>query len=111
MILKLGNRDYEIRFGIAALKFLDEVYKIEVQGVGFGYGLQSLITSLQMLNVLAIVNFIKAGTATEAQKPKDLDIENFIGNLTDEEFDNIFKEALEEIKKQPLTRATMKKFL
>ena len=112
MKLKIGKLEYPIYLGIEAMKYLDSVYKIVDQntGVEFGFGVGYLASNFKMFNILSLVHFIKAGTSTEQQKPSNKDIEEFIGTLDEEGLENLFLEATEELKKQPLTRLQMKKF-
>lgn len=112
MNLKIGGKDYQIHFGFDAINYLDTVYKISVEGyLDFGIGLNGIIVALQQKNLMGLLHFIKAGTSTEPQKPSNKDIEEFIGSLDDKAFDGLFKEALEEIKKSPLTRVKAKEIL
>lgn len=111
MQLELGGKKYDIYMGIASLNYLDKVYTIKDQasGIEFGAGVEFLISSLNMGNMMAMVHFIKAGTETEKSKPSNKAIEDFIGSLSDEELEELFSEAVEEIKKQPLTKHTVNK--
>lgn len=113
MQLKIGKKDYDINLGIRALKYLDDVYYYEEEqsGFRFGVGIELLTTGLSMGNILAVVNFIKAGTITERSKPSDEDIEEFIGSMTEDEFDSFLEEVKEELKKQPLTRTKARQIL
>lgn len=82
MTLKIGNRDYELHFGIEFLREIDRDYemKVERQGVhiGLGQGLAMVYTKLATYNPVAIYDVIKAGTITEQQKPSNKDIEAFL---------------------------------
>ena len=111
MQLELSGKKYDIYMGIASLNYLDKVYTIKDQasGIEFGAGVEFLISSLNMGNMMAMVHFIKAGTETEKSKPSNKAIEDFIGSLSDEELEELFSEAVEEIKKQPLTKHTVNK--
>ena len=111
MQLKLGKMEYQLYLGIDAMKYLDSVYKIvdSTTGFEFGFGVNALVANFEMLNILAMVHFIKAGTSTESKKPSNRDIEEFLGTLDEDGLENLFKEAKEELKKQPLTRLQMKK--
>lgn len=106
MELKIGKKNYEINLGIAALKYLDDVYVFEDEASGFkfGLGVEMLTTNLAIGNTLALVHFIKAGTITERSKPSDKDIEEFFGSLSAEEFEKFVEDVKDELKKQPLTR-------
>lgn len=105
MVIKIGEKEFPITFGFAALEFLDKVYTIKT-GVGdIGQGLNMLLMYLMDENPLAIRTAIKAGTETLKQKPSNEDIDDFITELAEKEkLDGLFKELLDELKKQPLTK-------
>ena len=111
MQLNIGNKDYTIHLGIDALAYLDDKYNtIEpTTGLKIGYGVTALNAYLEMANVLALVTFIKAGTSTEMSKPSNKDIEEYLGSLELEDLDKLFKEAQDELGKQPLTRLAIKR--
>lgn len=106
MQLKIGDKEYSITLGFAALDYLDKVYYLEFQnGAKLGQGVAYTINYINDENPLVIYHMIKAGTITERSKPSNEDIEAFIletgekGNL-----DKLFKDFSDELKKQPLTK-------
>lgn len=109
MELKIGNRDYPIYLGIAAIDYLDNFddYRIEQNGMSFGFGVNMLYGNLEMGNVSSLVRFIKAGTCTEKQKPSNKAIEEFMAELDYEGLKALFEEAIDELKKQPMTRLSI----
>lgn len=111
MIITMEGREYELRFGIAALDYLDRIYTTSAEGIEFSVGLSMFASQIQMGNVTAIIHAIKAGTCTESHKPSNKVIEEFIGEMNEEEMDMFFLEVTEELKKQPLTRTATKKML
>lgn len=105
MNVTIGKKDYELRFGFAALDYLDHEYTIETQGYTFGQGLQIGVAYLLDHNPLALRAFIKAGTETEKSKPSNDEIEQFLMAKGDEgTLPALFDEVLGELKKQPLTK-------
>lgn len=111
MIINVGGREYEMRFGIAALDYLDKVYVTSAEGIEFSVGLSMFSSQVQMRNVTAMIHAIKAGTCTEPQRPSNKAIEEFIGSMDEEEMELFFLEVTDELKKQPLTRIATKKVL
>lgn len=112
MILKLGNRDYEIRISFASIDYLDKIYKVNVDGMmDYGVGLNMLVLGLQQEDLIVALNFIKAGTILEKQKPSNDEIEEYFGALDEKGFTAFFKEALDCLKKQPLTKVKVSKIL
>ena len=105
MQLKIGSKEYQIHIGLAALEYLNKVYTMDLEGVEVGFALNKLYIDINLKNVLAIANFIKAGTITEAQKPSNEDIENFIGGMDIKKQDDFFEEIKSFLGKSPLTKA------
>ena len=104
MQVKIGDTTYTIRIGLAALNYLDKIYTINIEGMEFGFSLNKIYVDIRLQNIMAIVNFIKAGTITEAQKPSNVDIENFIGEMDLKGQQDFFKEMEEELGKSPVTK-------
>ena len=104
MQVKIGDTTYTIRIGLAALNYLDKIYTINIEGMEFGFSLNKIYVDIRLQNIMAIVNFIKAGTITEAQKPSNVDIENFIGKMDLKGQQDFFKEMEEELGKSPVTK-------
>lgn len=107
MDLTIGGKTYNLKLGLKALKFIDELYLIN--GTNLGQGLQAITISITSESIGAIANLIKAGTITESQKPSDEDIELYIGTLTEKEVDKLFKDFLNLLKTQPLTKVMVTK--
>lgn len=106
-MLTIGGVKYEMRLGLAALNYLDGVYAIN--GANLGLGLSSVLAALGSYSVTGLVNMIKACTVTEAQKPSNKDIEAFIGDLSDEDFCNLYRDFFALARTAPLCRATIRR--
>lgn len=104
MQVKIGDTTYTIRIGLAALDYLDKVYTLNIDGMEFGFSLNKIYVDIRLQNIMAIVNFIKAGTITEAQKPSNVDIESFIGEMDLKGQQDFFEEMVEELGKSPVTK-------
>lgn len=104
MQVKIGDTTYTIRIGLAALNYLDKIYTLNIEGMEFGFSLNKIYVDIRLQNIMAIANFIKAGTITEAQKPSNVDIENFIGEMDLKGQQDFFEEMKEELGKSPVTR-------
>lgn len=104
MQVKIGDTTYTIRIGLAALNYLDKIYTLNIEGMEFGFSLNKIYVDIRLQNIMAIVNFIKAGTITEAQKPSNVDIENFIGEMDLKGQQDFFEEMVEELGKSPVTK-------
>lgn len=111
MELTIGNKTYPIYLGVAAIDYLDRFddYRIEKDGISFGFGVNLLYGNLGMGSISSLVRFIKAGTCTENQKPSDEAIESFMAELDYEALESLFEEAIDELKKQPMTRLSIER--
>ena len=111
MEIKIKEESYPIYLGFDAVNYLDQAYFLEVEGMKLGLGIASVIAQLKIGNVLATYNMIKAGTNTLTKKPSTEDIEEYIGSLTEKQFDKLNEDFISELKKQPLTRVTARKIV
>lgn len=112
MVLKINGKEYEIRFGFAGIDYLDRVYYVESHGVKLGQGLGMLYTYLEMQHPMSLLHAIKAGTITEKQAPSVKEIEEFVEEIAETEgLEKLFKDLGNELKKQPLTKGTIKTHL
>lgn len=108
MNLKINGKDYEIRFGFAAIDYLDKQYFVEASGIKLGQGIGMAYTYLNGQSPVAIFHVIKAGVITEKQQPSDNEIEEFVEEYAEKDgLNKLFKELASELKKQPLTKATV----
>lgn len=108
MELKINDKTYPLRLSIKGVNALDNIYKLEVEGIAFGMGLNSLATQLRMGNVTGLINFYKACTYHLAQKPTDEELEAYIGEMTEASYKKAFKEAEDFLSKAPLSRHQIK---
>ena len=109
MNLKINGKDYEILFGFKAIDYLDRVYFIETNGLKLGQGIGFAYNYLLNQQPLALFHAIRAGTITEKQQPSDAEIEAFAMEAGEKDnLEKLYKELANELKKQPLTKATVK---
>ena len=105
MILKIGERDYTLRFGLGFLREMNRLHSAELEGMKTGYGAMTLFNAGQAMNdPMAFVDIIKAGTVTEVQKPSNEAIEDLILN---DEYDKTINEIVAELKASPLLKKAM----
>lgn len=115
MILNLGGKEYELKFGFDFLEYLNATNSFEMefgeQSLSSGIGGSALLTmGLAQKQPTALYKTIKAGTAHLSQKPSNKDIEAYINEVADwedDEYNLIFDEIEQELKKQPATRREM----
>ena len=111
MNIKINEQEYPIYFGFDAINYLDNKYFADMNGIKLGVGVMSIFAQLKARNVLAIYNIIRAGTNTLPKQPSNQEIEEYIGALTEKQFEDLCEEFLKELKKQPLTRVTAGKIV
>lgn len=109
MILKIGNRDYTLNFGLAFLREMNKQHSVAIEGMATGYGAMTMFNAGQALNdPLALVDVIKASTITEPQKPSNKEIEEYLNDLVVKgKYTEVASEIVNEIKKQPLLKLAM----
>lgn len=111
MILKINGKDYPIKFGFAAIDYLDKQYAVETQGMKvLGQGIQQVYTYLGMESIMALYHAIRAATITEKSQPSIEEIEVYAEELSGKDgLSKLFEDLIDELKKQPLTKGTVAK--
>ena len=108
MILKIGERDYTLRFGLGFLREMNKLHSAELEGMKTGYGAMTLFNAGQALNdPMAFVDIIKAGTVTENHKPSNEAIEKYEDLILNDEYDKTITEIVNELKASPLLKKAM----
>lgn len=109
MIFKIGDKDYPLTFGLDFLREMNKLHSTELEGMKTGYGAMTMLNVGTALNdPLAMVDIIKAATATEQQKPSNRDIELYINDLAVEgKFKETLNQITDEIKKSPTLMLAM----
>lgn len=111
MNVKIGGREYELRFSLDAINYLDHVYTIDANGVKIGDGIQELTVYLNLRNPTALYHAIKAGTIREKQKPSNEEIETFLEEAGENGgLEKLADDFLSLLRRQPLTKAAVKAF-
>lgn len=112
MILKIGKKEYELKFGFAAINYLDSIYKANIDGmIDYGMGLNMLVLGLRNEDISVGYHFIKAGTVLEKQKPSNEEIEEYFGGLDEKGFTDFFEKAIECLKTQSLIKVKIAKII
>lgn len=110
MVITINQKEYELHFGWAFLRYMNKNSGFEVEEISMDTGgLPKLTLGAELQDPETMVKIIKAGTDTEKQKPSNLEIEQYVETLIMEEnYSDVFDEMWEEIKKQPLLAQAMK---
>lgn len=110
MILSINEKEYEVHFGMAFIRALDNKYY--TKGVGnaqFGMGLEVVIPKIMTGDVIALAEILYEGTASEKMRPTLKVIDNYIDTFDD--IDALFDEVIDELKKQNATKKRSIKIL
>jgi|SRR5690625_239594 len=111
MELTINGKDYELRFGIKAINTLDNLNKQSIEGLEFGVGVEMTNTKLSMGRPQGLVEAIKAGTSHLKSKPSTTDIEEYVEELAESDFeayDKLFNEIKEAMEQSPFLKKIMK---
>ena len=103
MILNINDKEYEVYFGIAFVRALDEKYNSPgIGGSKFGLGLETLVSKVYLGDAVALSDILYAGTASEKSRPTQRQIDQYIDEC--EDIDALFEEVINALKKQNATR-------
>lgn len=103
MIVKIKNKEYQINFGIAFVRALDQKYFTKgVGGATFGLGLEATVPKILTGDVTTLADYIYEGTAAEKSRPSQKEVDAFVDSI--EDIDAFFDEVVDELKKQNATR-------
>lgn len=109
MNLTIGDKEYELDFGLDFIATLDKLYTQKADGMEFGLGVESSIPYLKMKNPTVLVNLIKAGTSHLKSKPSNKDINAFLlDKATNEKLDDLYKEFEESMAVAPFLKGKLK---
>lgn len=106
MKLTINKKDYELKFGLDFINFLDKKYYIEQDGFKLGQGLTYVVLQIELGNPLILLDLIMAATVTGAKLKMD-DVKSFIE--TEADIDALLNEFLSKLEETPITRFTMNK--
>lgn len=111
MKVTIGDKEYELQFGILFNNVLDNIYKQNIEGMEFGMGVEMAYSYLSNENPSGVFNVIKAATAHLKQKPSNEDLEAYIGEraTADRGLDKFCKELINEMKDSPFLKSKIQK--
>ena len=104
MIININNRDYELHFGWAFLKYANKANGLEIEGMSVGVGgMTKLELGTNLLDPETLYIALKAGLASEPHQPSNADLERFIEEkITDGTYEEFYTELWKEVKKAPV---------
>ena len=107
MVLTIGDKEYEVNFGIRFVRELDKKYfTTDANGVKWGMGLEIVLPQILMANdALILSEVLYMGTCTLKSRPTPADVDTFIDEC--EDIEALFGEVIEELKKQNATKTKL----
>lgn len=108
----VNGKEYELKFGLAFIRQLDEKFKVDYQGIEFGMGINLANMGLNQLNPATLSDIIKAAATHSGKAPKQQDVDNAIDEYAEKNdgLDQLFADVIEEMGKSPTIKGTAKKF-
>lgn len=112
MILEIGKKEYELKFGLRFIRELDKQYKVDYQGLKFGMGINLAFVGLNQYNPTALVDVISCALAHLNTPPKLNKIERSIEDYADDNdgLDSLFKEVTDEMGKSSVVKDSLERF-
>lgn len=112
MEFTVNDKEYDLKFGLAFVRQLDEKFKVDYQGVEFGMGVNLANVGLTQLNPATLSDVIKAAATHSGKAPKQHDVDNALDDYADEHdgLEGLFEEVTAEMGKSSTIKASIKKF-
>lgn len=113
MQIKINANEYTLHFGWSFLEEINNVFgvRVEVDGNEMNTragGLTFLENGLERFDPITVAKAIKAGTNTYKNQPQFKDIQSYVEGILvkdSQEYVDLAKGILEEIKKEPMLKA------
>lgn len=114
MLIEIKDKEYELKWNLEAINYLDNTYTIDFDMEGmkakFGAGLQSGVSQLSLGSPVVVANFIRAGLKHyKALIFTDESIEDAIINRINKDGDiyKLIEDIQESLKDNPLTKTSV----
>lgn len=106
MEIKIDETTYELQFGLGFIRAIDEVYKVDLNGLPLGVGVESIVPQLIVESPVVLFEVIKAATSHLNSKPSNEGIEKFLEEkAANDELSPLFQDVLERIKESSFLKA------
>lgn len=106
MVLSIKNKEYELHFGVAFIRALDNKYFTQgAGGAKFGLGVEVSVPKLMSGDAVALADMLYEATASEKSRPSQKDVDSYVDSV--EDIDALFEEVIEELKNSNATKKKM----
>ena len=109
MQLTINEKSQELVFGVEALEFLDNKYKMEQGGMELGMSIAYVLTNFATGNVSMLSDLIEAGTRVNKPKPTRKEINEYIVSLDLDDLEKLYDDIYENFTAQPVVALQMKR--
>ena len=104
----INGKERELKFGIGFIRKLDDVYKVDYNGIEFGMGLNMANIQLQQFNPTALVEVIHAAVrGVTSQKQVDEAVEDYADE--NDGLGELFELIMEEMGKSAIVKDSLKR--
>lgn len=108
MEFEINGKERELKFGIGFIRKLDEVYKVEYNGIEFGMGLNMANAQLQQFNPTALSEVIRSAIkGNVSQRQMDEAIEEYADE--NDGLGSLFESVIDEMGKSTVVKDTLKR--
>ena len=108
MEFEINGKERELKFGIGFIRKLDDVYKVDYNGIEFGMGLNMANIQLQQFNPTALVEVIHAAVrGVTSQKQVDEALEVYAEE--NDGLGDLFEQIIEEMGKSAIVKDSLKR--
>ena len=108
MEFEINGKERELKFGIGFIRKLDEVYKVDYNGIEFGMGLNMANIQLQQFNPTALSEVIQAAVrGVTSQKQVDEALEVYAEE--NDGLGDLFEQVIEEMGKSAIVKDSLKR--
>ncbi|MEF3330558.1 tail assembly chaperone [Oceanobacillus oncorhynchi] len=111
MEIQIGEKKYELAFGLGFIRKMDEFHTVKAQGIPLGVGVETAITHLGTRNPVILVDIIKAATDHLKSKPSNSGIDEYIeGQAAEGKLEELFKIITEAMEESVFLKPKMQEF-
>lgn len=104
---EIEGKTIEVVFTLDAIDALDHIYTLEMKGIKFGVGIQYAYTGLEQASPIAIANVLQAVQAGKKTRIGKKALTDFL--IENDNVEEVANALIAELKKQPLTKTTVKR--